>query len=97
MPSRRQAREYALQMLYQAEVGGMPITDVLTHFWDREKAPEEVRSFAVHLADGVGLYLVGAALILGILAWMAGRRKWIASGVFSNSACSLLIWLWSSR
>jgi N utilization substance protein B len=52
MPSRRQAREYALQMLYQAEVGGMPISDVVTHFWDREKAPEEVRDFAIHLADG---------------------------------------------
>ena len=30
------------------------------------------------------------------MAWMAGRRKWIASGVFSNSACSLLIWSTSS-
>jgi N utilization substance protein B len=52
MPSRRQAREFALQMLYQAEVGGMPIADVVAHFWDRETAPEEVRRFAVHLADG---------------------------------------------
>jgi N utilization substance protein B len=52
MPSRRQAREFALQMLYQAEIGNMPIADVVAHFWDRETAPEEVRRFAVHLADG---------------------------------------------
>ena len=36
-------------------------------------------ALSVHLADGVGLYLVGAALILGILAWTAGRRGVVGS------------------
>ena len=36
-------------------------------------------ALSVHLADGVGLYLVGAALILGILAWTSGRRGVVGS------------------
>jgi N utilization substance protein B len=55
MPSRRRAREYALQMLYQAEIGGVSIAEVLEHFWDREEAPEDVRRFAAHLAAGTSV------------------------------------------
>jgi SulP family sulfate permease len=36
-------------------------------------------ALSANLADGVGLYLVGAALILGILAWTAGRRGVVGS------------------
>jgi N utilization substance protein B len=52
MPSRRRAREYALQMLYQWEIGGTPIAEVVSHFWEGEDAPEPDRLFAVRLAAG---------------------------------------------
>lgn len=52
MPSRHQAREYALQMLYQSEVGGASMPDVVAHFWQREEVPEDVRRFAERLALG---------------------------------------------
>jgi N utilization substance protein B len=52
MPSRHQGREFALQMLYQSEIGGMPMDDVVAHFWDQENVPDEVRDFAERLALG---------------------------------------------
>jgi transcription antitermination protein NusB len=52
MASRHKAREYALQMLYQAETAGVPIAEVISHFWVDREVPEEVRSFAQRLASG---------------------------------------------
>jgi len=52
MPSRHQARQYALQMLYQSEVGGASMGDVVAQFWQQEDAPEDVRRFAERLALG---------------------------------------------
>jgi N utilization substance protein B len=57
MPSRHQGREYALQMLYQAEVGGTAIADVAEHFFDGQTVPEEERRFATDLARGTTLAL----------------------------------------
>lgn len=56
--SRHRAREAALQMLYQWEVGRLSMTEVRQTFWahadeDREGLPQNLRDFAVSLADGV--------------------------------------------
>jgi transcription antitermination protein NusB len=54
---RHRGREAALQMLYQWEVGRIPIAEVLEHFWiqapDDSAVSEEVRAFANRLTDGV--------------------------------------------
>jgi transcription antitermination protein NusB len=52
MASRHQAREFALQMLYQAEASGTPLSDVAATFWGEKIVPEEVRTFAERLARG---------------------------------------------
>ena len=52
MASRHEAREYALQMLYQAEAGGTAMSGVLPEFWAQNEAPPEVRGFAERLAEG---------------------------------------------
>ncbi|MGH9749528.1 MAG: transcription antitermination factor NusB [Candidatus Polarisedimenticolia bacterium] len=52
MGSRRQAREYALQMLYEADAAGTPIDEVVARFWADRSAPDEVREFAERLARG---------------------------------------------
>jgi len=52
MAARHRAREYALQMLYQEEVGGMPMAEVAARFFEGGDAPEEVVAFAVRLATG---------------------------------------------
>jgi N utilization substance protein B len=52
MGSRRQAREYALQMLYEADAAGTPIDEVVAHFWSDRPAPDDVQRFAERLARG---------------------------------------------
>ena len=47
--SRRRAREYALQMLYQQEVTRDPGAVVERSFWDAHSAAAEARSFAGRL------------------------------------------------
>ena len=54
--ARHRGREAALQMLYQWEVGRVPIADVAESYWPLtadDAPPEEVRVFATRLADGV--------------------------------------------
>jgi transcription antitermination protein NusB len=56
--SRHRAREAALQMLYQWEVGKLSMFEVRQTFWSHDaeaKQPlaEEMRAFAMALADGV--------------------------------------------
>lgn len=54
---RHRGRQAALQMLYQWEVGRVPIDEVCERFWVEapldEPAEEEVRAFATSLAGGV--------------------------------------------
>jgi N utilization substance protein B len=55
--SRHRAREAALQMLYQWEVGRLDMAAVNQTFWplraDSEQASEDVQAFATRLAAGV--------------------------------------------
>jgi N utilization substance protein B len=56
--TRHRAREAALQMLYQWEVGRVSMFEVRQTFWSHfadagEPLPEDLRSFATRLADGV--------------------------------------------
>ncbi len=52
MASRRKARELALQMLFQWEVGKHPPNHVVTTFLDAKKLDAEVERFARALFDG---------------------------------------------
>jgi N utilization substance protein B len=56
--SRHRAREVALQMLYQWEVGRVSMFEVRTTFWGHEPdavepLSDDLRAFAMRLADGV--------------------------------------------
>jgi N utilization substance protein B len=56
--SRRQAREAAVQMLYQWEVGRSTMAEVVDTFWlheqpDASPIAEDAKTFAVRLATGV--------------------------------------------
>ena len=54
MGIRRQARECAVQMLYQIEMSGGNLTDVAAGFWERQKDFEsETKEFADRLVTGV--------------------------------------------
>ena len=52
MGSRRKAREYALQMLFQWDITHDSLDQIKTAFWDNQDEPEDVRKFAEDLASG---------------------------------------------
>lgn len=53
MGSRRKARECALQLLYQIDVGGSRVADALETYWMAQDADEDIRQFASQLVEGV--------------------------------------------
>ena len=54
MGSRRQARECALQMLFQLDVTGDAVPEVLRSYMTGKTIAEDVRSFAAGLVGAVG-------------------------------------------
>ena len=52
MGLRRTARECALQMLYQYDVGRQPVEEILESFWEMNEHPKRVREFADELFEG---------------------------------------------
>ena len=53
MGVRRRGRELALQVLYQHELAGRGVEEILRSFEDLQEAPPVAREFAVELARGV--------------------------------------------
>jgi transcription antitermination protein NusB len=52
MGIRRTARECALQMLYQHDVGKLVREEILASFWDMNEQPAKVSAFANELFEG---------------------------------------------
>ncbi len=53
MGTRRKARELALQVLFQVDVGEMALEDAVRNFWKIEKVLPEIRDFSLRLSSGV--------------------------------------------
>ncbi|HKQ62969.1 MAG TPA: transcription antitermination factor NusB [Candidatus Polarisedimenticolaceae bacterium] len=53
MGQRRRARECALQMLFQIELGGQAPAEACEQFWHGQEASSELRAFAEQLVHGV--------------------------------------------
>jgi N utilization substance protein B len=75
MGARHRGREYALQMLYQAESAGSPIAEVVAQFWAERDVPEDVRDFAERLARGTAAALpeIDALLVQSLDHWRLER------------------------
>ncbi len=75
MGARHRAREYALQMLYQAETAGSPIGEVVAQFWTEREVPEDVRGFAERLAGGTAAALpeIDSLLVQSLDHWRLER------------------------
>jgi len=50
--SRRKAREYALQMLFQWDITHDSLDQIKANFWEGQDESEETRTFAETLASG---------------------------------------------
>jgi transcription antitermination protein NusB len=53
MGTRRKARELALQILFQVDVGNITLEDAIRNFWKVEKVLPEIRDFSIKLSGGV--------------------------------------------
>ncbi len=52
MGLRRTARECALQMLFQYDIGNQPTEEILDLYWEMNEHPKKVREFANELFEG---------------------------------------------
>lgn len=75
MGDRRKGREYALQMLYQIEVGAAGQEETLSGFWEGKSAAREVREFAESLVSGTlrSLPEIDSVLREGLEHWRLPR------------------------
>ena len=53
MSIRHEAREYALQFLFQSDFNDEPFDQAWTDFWTKKKAGKKVKAFALELVEGV--------------------------------------------
>lgn len=74
MGERRKAREFALQMLYQIDVGGSR-DETLSTFWEGKHAGADTRQFAESLVRGTLTHLeeIDAQLRQGLEHWRLPR------------------------
>lgn len=75
MGDRRKGREYALQMLYQIEVGAAEQEETFSGFWEGKSATQEVREFAESLVSGTlgSLSEIDSVLREGLEHWRLPR------------------------
>lgn len=52
MRERRRARKLALQMLFQIDLGGVLLDDVVKYFLERSDESEEIKDFALKIVKG---------------------------------------------
>ena len=57
MPSRRQSRIAAMQMLYQIQLTATPVKVVMEGFWKSQETSAELQPFAVQLVEGTTAHL----------------------------------------
>lgn len=53
MGARRKARELTLQVLFQVDVGGIQLEDVIENSWRIKSVSPDVRDFAMRMSEGV--------------------------------------------
>lgn len=92
MSARHKAREYALQMLYEAEASGVSMAEVLPHFWRDVNVPDAVREFAQRLACGAEAARpeIDALLMQSLDNWRLERLALVDRNVLRLAAFELL-------
>ena len=91
MGERRKGREFALQMLYQIEVGGSREESLAT-FWEGKDPSPETREFTEALVRGTLTHLeeIDALLRQGLEHWRLGRIAAVDRNVLRLAAYEFL-------
>ena len=93
MGRRRQARELALQLLYQLDVRGeVEPGPVIDAFWQRHQVPDDVKSFADTLVRGVAAHQPKIDELIGRFAehWELERMAVVDRNVLRAGIWELL-------
>jgi N utilization substance protein B len=91
MGSRHQARERALQILFQYDIHGRPGL-WLDVFWEKNEATDEVKAFAERLVDGVMEKKKDLDVIIGKYAtnWKISRMPIVDRNILRAGVYELL-------
>jgi N utilization substance protein B len=89
---RRRAREFALQLLFQIDLTGAPVVEVVERFWTSLEADEEVRSFAESLVNGVlaEREAIDRRIVEAAEHWRIERMAVVDRNVLRLAVCELL-------
>ncbi len=90
---RRQARSYALQLLYQAEVQGPAAPAVPEALWWNSKASRKARAFAAELVEATlaNRDALDARLAAALEQWKLSRLPAVVRNVLRLAACELTV------
>ncbi len=91
MGIRRQARESALQMLYQLDVGGQKARDIINTFWQGSDAAKDEREFANHIFEGVSgeLEAIDETIAAHSLNWKISRMASVDKNILRMAVFEL--------
>lgn len=92
-PSRRQAREFALQILYQRDAGGGQLEAIIASFWENQGlAHPEVRDFAEQLVRGAERHRdsIDAQILAASENWEPARMAAIDRAILRLAVFELL-------
>ena len=89
---RTQSRGYALQILYQIDVTGDPVSTVLSRFWEDLKCPSEVRDFATQLVRGTSENLAEIDALIAEYSehWEIDRMPTVDRNILRSAIYELL-------
>lgn len=92
MRKRTQAREFALQVLYKADLDPEPVDTLLTTFWDTNSALPEVREYTERVVRGTLRHLSEIDIILSRYAehWQLHRMAVVDRNILRLSTYELL-------
>ncbi|MBI3020384.1 MAG: transcription antitermination factor NusB [Candidatus Omnitrophica bacterium] len=92
MRGRTKSREYALQMLYQFDLRGTTLTDILEGFWREHEPPAEIKAFANQLVSGTVEHLPTIDPLIASHAnnWELNRMAVIDRNILRLGAFELL-------
>ncbi len=92
MRKRTQAREFALQILYQRDVNPEPAETLTTQFWETHPAPPEVREYTERLIRGTLLHLDEIDTVVSKYTehWEIHRMAVVDRNILRFATCELL-------
>jgi len=92
MRKRTQAREYALQILYQQDLNPEPLGELLKSFWESNPSPPEVQEYAEKIVQGTLLHLQEIDMVLSKYAehWELPRMAAVDRNILRLSTYELL-------